>query len=333
MATILFLVPALNKPSTRLRMLCLKDYFINSAHQTEFREIPKSIGKRLKLLNDVSHYDLVILQKKLFKPLYIKQLAKKCRQLLFDYDDAIMFHEIERNEALTGKFFQHFIETIQQCDAVVAGNHYLANFAKAAIINKKALLSVLPSAIDFKHHQRIDTKKKQTIDLGWIGTKGNVEHLYSIAESLAKAYQGNSNLRLKVLCDQKPEIPGIPIEYIEWRKEDENAQLNTIDIGLMPLKDSIWTQGKGGYKLLQYHALAKASIASPIGINNDIIDTGDNGILARSTEQWTDAILTLAASEEKRKLMGENAYQQVKLNFSLEKYQQDYLKLVGQVLQ
>ena len=159
----------------------------------------------------------------------------------------------------------------------------LDNQGQCAFINKKALLSVLPSAIDFKHHQRIDTKKKQTIDLGWIGTKGNLEHLYSIAESLAKAYQGNSNLRLKVLCDQKPEIPGIPIEYIEWRKEDENAQLNTIDIGLMPLKDSIWTQGKGGYKLPQYHALAKASIASPIGINNDIIDTGDNGILARST--------------------------------------------------
>ena len=58
MASILFLVPGLNKPSTRLRILCLESYIKESGHIVEFLEIPKNIIKRIKLLKYVKNFEL-----------------------------------------------------------------------------------------------------------------------------------------------------------------------------------------------------------------------------------------------------------------------------------
>jgi hypothetical protein len=35
-----------------------------------------------------------------------------------------------------------------------------------------------------------------------------------------------------------------------WRLDEEVADLQSFDIGITPLQDSLWTRGKCGYKIL-----------------------------------------------------------------------------------
>ena len=56
--------------------------------------------------------------------------------------------------------------------------------------------------------------------------------------------------------------------------------MEEIDIGVMPLTDDQWSRGKCGFKGLQYMAMESATIMSPVGVNKQIINHGENGYLA-----------------------------------------------------
>ena len=47
----------------------------------------------------------------------------------------------------------------------------------------------------------------------------------------------------------------------------------------MPLPSDKWSEGKCGFKLIQYMALGIPAVASPVGVNSIIIEPGINGYL------------------------------------------------------
>ena len=72
----------------------------------------------------------------------------------------------------------------------------------------------------------------------------------------------------------------------------------------MPLPDESWSKGKCGLKALQYMALGIPTICSPVGVNSDIIQDGENGFLASTEEEWIAKLKLLIHSPEKRLLLG-----------------------------
>jgi len=89
-----------------------------------------------------------------------------------------------------------------------------------------------------------------------------------------------------------------------YRVEDEIADLQSFDIGIMPLQDTLWTRGKCGFKILQYMGVGVPAVASPVGINNELIRHGETGFLAADAEAWQEALLTLAADPDLRSRLG-----------------------------
>ena len=65
-------------------------------------------------------------------------------------------------------------------------------------------------------------------------------------------------------------------------------------VGLAPLPDDPWTRGKCGLRLLQYLAAGVAAVASPVGVQAEIL-AGGAGWLATSEAEWTAALLALLA--------------------------------------
>ena len=62
--------------------------------------------------------------------------------------------------------------------------------------------------------------------------------------------------------------------------------LKTAHVGIMPLPDKEWERGKCGFKLIQYMASKLSVVASPVGVNVDIVNHGNNGYLASSPDEW-----------------------------------------------
>ena len=114
-----------------------------------------------------------------------------------------------------------------------------------------------------------------------------------------------------IISNQKPDWDVDDYNFIVWNKEKEIEQLDKIDIGIMPLDDSVWEKGKCGFKALQYMALGIPAVVSKVGINNNIIDHGINGFLCRNTEDWLRYLSDLISSESLRKSIGEQGRKKV----------------------
>lgn len=313
-----------HKPSSKKRILDSCEYLESRGHRVQVLEIPTRFLERLTLLTKVRPYDLVVIQKKLFGPVQLRALKFVNRNLVFDMDDAVMFHEIERREPVTGKFFTRFASTAAQCRGVIAGNGYLAEFARVARgewQQESSSILVLPTPIDTRAIvPKVHEPRDGGLRIGWIGTRGNLEHLKTIARPLESVLRSIPGSRLKVVSDAEPRMAGVPLEYKVWRAEDEAADLHSFDVGVMPLMDNLWTRGKGGFKLLQYMAAGVPAVASPVGINREILRHGENGFLAGDDAQWEAALRQLLNDFELRRRMGLAGRATVERSYALDEY-------------
>jgi|TARA_B110000914_G_C15260776_1_gene352922 glycosyltransferase involved in cell wall biosynthesis len=122
-------------------------------------------------------------------------------------------------------------------------------------------------------------------------------------------------------------LEGLDYEVIRWRESSEISDLQKIDIGLYPLIQTDWALGKGGLKALQYMAAGIPSIATNFGTVKDFIIHAKNGFLVDSTEQWVDAIKTVAANTKLRNNIIINARNTVEANYSVSSNEKKYLTI------
>lgn len=325
MTNILFLIIGFQKPSSRKRVLDSRRYLESRGHKVHVREIPRGFWERVTLLPRLRSFDLVVIQKKLFSPVQIRAMRVINPNLLFDLDDAVMFHEIERRERVTGKFFTRFAYTAARCRGVIAGNAYLADFARAArgeYRQESSAVLVLPTPVDTEAvtPRGEGPRASMRLRVGWMGTRGNLEHLRSVSRPLGAVLRSIPQSCLKVVSEAEPVMEGVPLEYKKWRAEEELADLHSFDVGIMPLEDNLWTRGKGGFKLLQYMAAGVPAIASPVGINREIIRDGENGFLAESEFEWEERLVRLLADPDLRSRMGMAGRATVTRRFGLAEY-------------
>jgi glycosyltransferase involved in cell wall biosynthesis len=96
------------------------------------------------------------------------------------------------------------------------------------------------------------------------------------------------------------------------------ADILDMDLGLMPLMDTPWARGKCGYKLIQYMACGLPVIASPVGVNREIVQHGVNGFLAETDSEWRTALSTLLGDPALRLTMGQAGRKMVEDRYSLQ---------------
>lgn len=90
------------------------------------------------------------------------------------------------------------------------------------------------------------------------------------------------------------------------------------DIGIAPLVDINFTRGKSNLRWLEYSAMGRPTIASPLNHFRETIRDGETGIVLKdnSPESWIEAIETLIEDQDLRKAIGKNAREEVVRNWS-----------------
>lgn len=261
-----------------------------------------------------------------------QQMRKSRAKLVFDFDDAIWLANVSdanrrwnwmKDAGKTPKL-------IGLCDLVLAGNQYLADYSKP--YNKNVV--VLPTTIDTEEYQPAARNVNGPVTIGWSGSITTIQHFKYALPALQELKQRfGERVNYRVIGDGTFREPSLGIEGMPWRKDTEVADLNAIDIGIMPLPDDEWARGKCGLKGLQYMALAIPTLMSPVGVNGDIIADGVNGFLANSTSDWVEKIARLVEDADLRQRMGAEARRTVEERYSLKAWQDRYLHLMNELIQ
>lgn len=268
--------------------------------------VTRSINRRRADLRSVRDFDAVYVFREaaLLGPAYFERLIGRSGvPMVFDFDDAVFVtYKSPSNGYLTYLKFPGKTGTICRLSAhVMAGNQYLADYARR--FNPQNV-TIIPTTIDTDKYHFLENKPANDVPvIGWSGSHSTVQHLDTLRETLQELARA-TKFRLRVIGTPKYEIEGVETEAMAWRSETETEDLEPIDIGIMPLPDDEWSKGKCGLKALQYMALGVPTICSPVGVNSDIIQDGENGFLAAGKDEWIEKLKRLLASVELRRKLG-----------------------------
>jgi hypothetical protein len=224
------------------------------------------------------------------------------KPVVFDFDDAIWLPRVGGNPLLRLLHRERFVQdTMRRAAAVIAGNDCLAEYA--ARFNRS--VTVVPTCVDVaRYPQAIGGAT-----VGWIGSRTTLPYLRSLKPVFEKL-----GIRPRVIASGKLDLPA---EFRQWRLETELDELAQIGIGVAPLPDTPWERGKCAVKLLQYMACGMAVVASPVGVQKQIIRHGENGMLAGSEAEWIDCLQQLMNDAGLRARLGIAARKAVEMHFDI----------------
>jgi len=266
-------------------------------------------------------FDLVWIEKEALPwlPAWFERVLLEGVPYVLDFDDAI-FHNYDRHRsALVRRFFGHRIDRVMAgARLVVAGNSYLAQRAAAAAA---PWVELLPTVVDMERYVASEDRLLPVRDgkprIVWIGSPSTARYLDLLAEPLA-ALAKERPFALRVIGGGSLLMPGVDVEVQPWSIDTEAESIAGCDVGVMPLIDSPWEQGKCAYKLIQYMACGLPTVASPVGANREVVVEGETGLLAATPEEWVRSLRLLLGDLDLRQRLGVAGKKRVEAHYSLQ---------------
>jgi hypothetical protein len=319
-------------------------------------------------LRRLDQFDCVVSQNGFLPGIATVECAFACRKpLIFDFDDAIYLPRVGGNRLLRALHSESKVQQILACAAhVTAGNNVLATYARqfnpnvtivpssidlgkySSLTEHTEITENLPHMTDASDCRNHDHPRSSAISavhfpdppsvspvnsvrdlsvasrIGWIGSASTLPYLKPL-KPVFDALQ----VKPIVIAAGDPSILGYPVDFRPWTMETEMDNLRAIGVGLAPLPDTPWENGKCGVKLLQYMACGIPAVASPVGVHKDIIEHGVNGFLATTTNEWIGYLRQLMDNANLRCHLGQAARRTVEERYDVT----SAAKQVAEVLQ
>ena len=237
-------------------------------------------------------------------------------QLFVDYDDAL-FHQYDAHpNRWVRRWLGDKIATVMRlAHIVIAGNEYLADYARQAGAPRVAHL---PTVIDLTHYPM--TRRPEgtgPLVIGWIGSPSTAPYVSQVAEALTTVCR-SADVKVCLVGSGPVVWPDLSLDIVPWSAAGEVPAIECFDIGIMPLPDAPWARGKCGFKLIQYMACGLPVVASPVGVNQQLVTPGINGFLATTTAEWVTALTSLLADASLRRRLGQAGRARVEQAYCLQ---------------
>jgi len=237
------------------------------------------------------------------------------QSMVVDYDDAV-FHRYDRHpfswvRALLGGKID---AVMRRADLVIVGNEYLGDRARHAGALR---VELLPTVVDVSKYAVAPSVPDGPITIGWIGSPPTARHLHNLSPVLREIVE-SCGARIVAVGANAEQFSGLPVQVKSWSEHSEVAEIQKFDIGIMPLPDAPFEQGKCGYKLIQYMACGKPVVASPVGMNSVIVREGVEGFLPNALSQWGTSLQNLCKDPALRKRLGSAGRKRVETEYSLQ---------------
>ena len=278
----------------------------------------RAYGNRFLALLECRHFDVVWIEKEALPwfPAWLELWLLRRAPYVLDFDDAI-FHNYDLHRfAWVRRFYGQRIDRLMEGSRlVIAGNRYLADRATAAGARR---IEVIPTVVDLARYSTKQTYSVATKPrVVWIGSPSTVQYLLELAEPLG-ALAKRQPFTLRVIGGGAINMPGVAVEVVAWSADTEAAVIAECDVGIMPLRDTPWEQGKCAYKLIQYMACGLPTVASPVGANRDVVIEGETGFFADTGYAWIEKMELLLCDAALRQCLGQAGRARVEAEYCLQ---------------
>jgi glycosyltransferase involved in cell wall biosynthesis len=300
----------------RYRLAAFRPFLEQAGHTLELVTVPRPWWSRLGLFHRLRDAN-VIVQRRLLAGWQRTLLRRAARRILFDFDDAVFLRDSYAARGLHDRRrLRRFAGMVRCADAIIAGNAFLAE--QTAQWTDERSIQVIPTCVDPKRYLLTEPMKKGSgLELVWVGSSSTLRGLQAIAPLLEEIGRSVPGVRLKLLCDRFLTLRDVPVLPVPWTEANEAAEIARADIGISWLPEDAWSCGKCGLKVLQYLAAGLPVIANPVGVQIDMVHHGETGFLARTPEQWIEAVRRLAEDAELRRRMGLAGRRLVETRYSI----------------
>lgn len=271
---------------------------------------------------------VVVFQKTISFPL--AKLAKRLgSKLVMDWDDG-SFQKID-GTVYPEEFQERFKRWVGLMDGVVASccqiQDWLAPWKNKGFI--------IPTCLDVDNYRSLVHPIGSSCIVGWVGSAMAECYLAPIEPAL-RAISRLPGVEILAVGANDPHLsPESEVRFTPWRLSLEPDIFSRIDIGIMPLPDNERARMKSGFKLLQYMAAGIPVVASPIGVNCEIVQHGWNGFLATTPAEWEKCLTLLISDPDLRTQMGRNGKmfvdEKYHLGVAADLWQKACLDIVGSV--
>jgi glycosyltransferase involved in cell wall biosynthesis len=210
------------------------------------------------------------------------------------------------------------------------GSNYLKNLVlERSPKTKPENICVIPTCVDYdKYTPKLNFFQDGIVRFGWIGGDYNLNLLSAILPTLNEL-ASKIAVELIIIAGRNPEFTAeFPIRFYSWSLTHEVELLRKIDIGLMPIEDTLRGRGKCGFKLIQYMGIGIPAIAEAVGANTEIIEHGNNGWLV-SKDNWLE-ILQKASSSKNFMEIAQNALKSIDKNYSFRVNVKKYIHFINE---
>lgn len=266
-------------------------------------DVIRAYAGRLKLILTACDADVIWVYAELFPYLpaaFEALIFRSGKPVIYDIDDAF-FEQYDRRTGVSGALLREKLDVLMRRAALCCcGNAYLRDHVE----RRGGRAIILPTVVDTNAYTPTNARKSP-LTIGWIGSPSTwsfvLPHL-PLLRRLASEY----GVRIRVVgAGVAAEAERFrQLDLIEWSESTEIDEVRRMDIGIMPLPDEPWARGKSGYKLIQYMACGLPVVASPVGVNAEIVVEGVTGLLATDPDEWELALRQLIASADLRAAMG-----------------------------
>jgi len=260
-------------------------------------------------------YDLVWIEKELFPgvPLFIEKLFFfLLPPFVLDIDDAIHLNYTGQSMGRHNKIQR----ILKMANIVFAGSRFLETLAIESGAQKVLRIPTGVQPVPELQQRTLNTGK---ISIGWIGSPSTQCYLKPLIEYL-KSHPEDQRFHWSFMgCDEQlfKDIENTTV--IPWNEKNQSDLLQKINFGIMPLTNGLFEQGKCSYKILLYFSHGIPALASPVGMNNEVISESQNGFFLDNPDGW-DSLLNKVSNldSEKYKDLCQKAHE-TSMEYSFEK--------------
>jgi glycosyltransferase involved in cell wall biosynthesis len=326
---VLFLTSGPTVPSTRFRILQFVPLLEAEGHECvvahswpdKYEQSPwlgfrlSQRARRWKRRLDAirarrGRFDVIVIERELFNDatfdleLEFRRLAPR---LVLDIDDGVFLKWPEKIARVAGA-----------ADCVIAGSDLLAE----ALAQFSQRVTIIPTCLDVGRYAVKEHVSRSRPVIGWTGTSSNLGYFEQVDPALTEL-AARMPYSLAIIADERagrrlPRVSGVETRFIQWAIETEAASLLEFDVGIMPLPEDDWSRFKCGFKLIQYMAAGLPTVASPVGVNPQIVNPGVTGVLTETRAEWADAMAGLLGDVEGRRQMGAAGRRRVEERYSIQ---------------